>query len=93
MTYSRLTQRLVLFSLLIVTVFARPVEAADNLRSAMSKAAKAVHVHLKNENESQIVVGHFEGPAGVTGGPGIAHILGEELKKIGARIQLEPAGS
>ncbi len=73
---------------LVVVLSAGPARA--DLRGELAAVAKDVKVLLDERGESALAVGQFTGPPTLptSAGPGIAKMLGEELKKIGVTVKV-----
>lgn len=73
----------------IVLVSAGSARANAELRQAIADFAGDLKKLLDGQGESNVAIGQFSGPSNfpTSGGPGIAHILGEELGKKGVQIK------
>lgn len=73
----------------IVLLLAQPANANVNVRREMASVAADIANVLKAYGEESISVGQFTSPPqlAASAGPGIAHILSEELIKIGIEVK------
>lgn len=69
--------------------FPLPATASPELRKEMAEVAKGLKQFLDGRGEDSIAIGQFTGPANfpTSSGPGVAQMLGEELKKLGKNVK------
>ncbi len=73
----------------LVLAIGSPARASNNLRLEMAEVAKKVKELLDGRGDDSIAVGQFTGPSHMSSnsGPAIAKMLGEELEKVGVKVQ------
>lgn len=86
---SRFVCTSLIFILLLGVVLPSHAQASTNLRQELSIVAKNIARFLKGRDEDSIAIGQFTGPPQLvaTGGPGIIHILTQELKKQNIEVK------